>query len=231
MGKEAGLHPDFDPVIEEIVSQVIEELERRRSPSDTFVTREWVKKTEASIDEAIDVVFKPLADLHPEVQPALREVVQSIVRESWKITAKQLQPKAWVEKWWAAETDEDRQRIFYWALKNHCLDEKRKQKVEERLFTSLDELQDRADGGAEDSKGGGPPLPSMSDNPELIELKAKLQQAILELPIMLAVIVHLLPLANGNASKLSRHLGVPQRQMSRHLARIREHFKKHGLET
>lgn len=224
------LDPAFDPVIEEIVSQVVEELERRRSPADIFVTRDWLKKTEALIDEAIDVVFKPLAGLHPEVQPALREVVQSVVRESWKRTAKQFQPKAWVEKWWAAETDEDRQRIHYWALKNHCLDLKRKQKVEERLFTSLDELQDRAEGGAEDSKGG-PPLPSTSDNLELSELKAKLKQAVLELPILLAVIVHLLPLAEGNASKLARHLGIPQRQMSRHLARIREHFQKHGLET
>ncbi len=231
MEKEVRFDPAFDPVIEEIVSQVIEELERRRSPSDAIVTRDWLTKTEAMIDEAIDVVFKPLADLHPEVQPALRQVVQSVVRESWKQTAKQLRPKAWVEKWWAAETDEDRQRIYYWALKNRCLDLKRRKKVEERLFTSFNELQDRAEGAAEDSKPAGPRLPSTSDNPELNELKAKLKQAILELPILLAVIVHLLPLAKGNASKLARHLGIPQRQMSRHLARIREHFQKHGLET
>jgi len=121
MDRGVRIDPAFNPVIEEIVSEVIEELERKTTdPPQAFITRDWLKKTKASLDEAIDVVFKPLADLHPEVQRTLRQIVQSIVRESWELTAKQLQPKAWVEKWWVAETDEDRRRIYYWALKNHC---------------------------------------------------------------------------------------------------------------
>ncbi len=53
----------------------------------------------------------------------------------------------------------------------------------------------------------------------------------LGLPIQLAVIAYLMPGADGNASKLARYLDIPQRQMARHLVRIRAHFKKHGLES
>ncbi|UPT75888.1 MAG: hypothetical protein M0D55_09575 [Elusimicrobiota bacterium] len=199
-------------LLEDFVMLAIEELQRRAPPAE-YVTREW-------LDQMRGLIAGVLADLSlvvPEAMPELTrqgqetfcKLLEETVRQSWEITEKQLRPKAWVEKFYAAETDEDRRRIFYWALKNHCLDLKRKQRVEGRLFTSLDELQERAEQAAEDPGRKAPRLPSTADNPELGLLKEKLHQALLGLPIQLAVIAYLMPGAEGNASKLGRYLDIP----------------------
>ena len=179
-----------------------------------------------------EVIERAEPNLSPKSRETLNKVLGEVVRESWAITEKQLRPKAWVEKFYAAKTDEDRRRIFYWALDKHCLDLKRKRRVEERLFTSLDELEAGAEAAAE-APGARrlPRPPSAGENLEQGLLKEKLHQAMLGLPIQLAVIAYLMPGADGNASKLARYLDIPQRQMARHLVRIRAHFKKHGLES
>jgi RNA polymerase sigma factor (sigma-70 family) len=139
-------------------------------------------------------------------------------------------PKAWVLKFRQAQAAEDRKRIFLWALKNKCLDDARRRQFEQGHFVSLDELEEQ-ENEADDTGSRCRPLPSVRENPDAGLEQEAFRRAVLELPIMLAVIVHLLPLVDGNASELARQLGIPQRHMARHLARIRTHFTERGLGT
>lgn len=215
-------------LLAELVSQVLDEIERRGAPAD-FVTREWLDKTRGVIDGAIADVMKGVTGVPVPFQEALDKLVREIVWEAWGITDKQLRPKAWVEKFWAAETDEDRRRIFYSGLKYIALEMKRQKKKEAQLHVSLDALEDQERTAEDGPRGATGPIPSVSENPEAGLLKEQFHKALLGLPIQLAVIAYLLPGTRGNASKLARYLDIPQKQMSRHLARIREHFQKNGL--
>ena len=215
-------------LIADLVNAIFDEV-HRLSPPTLYVSREWLEKAEATIPAAIGNVLQSVKGLPPPASEALRKIVEDIVTESWKKTSAEHRPKAWVEKWYAAETDEDRKRIYYSALKYKCLDMKRKRAEEEKLFVSYDELADRASAGEGERKSQRPALPSTQDNQDAGLLKEKLHEALLELPIMIAVTARLLPLADGNVSKLARHLSLPQRQVARYVARIRKHFAEKGL--
>lgn len=213
-------------VIADLVDAVLAEVQRRSPPTE-YVTREWLEKGEAVIPEAIDSVLQGVKGLPPRASEALRTLLGEMVSESWKEAAGQCRPEPWVERFYGAKTKEERDRIFYSALKYTCLEKKRQQAQARKRFVSLDELEERASAG----DGEPPPsaLPSTQDNQDAGLLKEQLHEALLELPIMVAVTAHLLPMAEGNVSKLARHLDLPQRQVARYVARIRKHFAEKGL--
>jgi len=57
----------------------------------------------------------------------------------------------------------------------------------------------------------------------------KHHRLLLELPIQLAVIAHVLPRVHGNISELARQLGQPQRQTARQVERLRQYLAGKGL--
>jgi len=129
--------PEGGYILQDFVNVALEEI-MRRCPKTDFVTREWLDKSgevvEGVIADICLTVPEALPKMTPKAHEAVCELLGNVVRESWEITAKQFRPKAWVEKFHAAETQEDRERIFYWALKNKCLDINRRKRVEQTTF-------------------------------------------------------------------------------------------------
>jgi hypothetical protein len=224
------LDASTNKLLAELVDRVLDELQRR-GPATEFVTGEWLDSTSGVIDEAIAEVMKLVINVPPAFKQDLEKILREVVWSSWRKMDKDFRPKAWVEKFWAAEADEDRNRIFYSALKYICLEKKREKREAEKRFVSLDALEDQALKAADGGPAPQETLPSATDNQDAGLVKEKLHEALLTLPIQLAVIAYLLPGANGNASNLARRMGIPQKQMSRHLAKIRKQFRRHGLEA
>ncbi|MDE1977557.1 MAG: hypothetical protein KGI84_09915 [Elusimicrobia bacterium] len=217
-------------VLAELVDLVLDDFERRTPPPPTgLVTGQWIDESRPHLELAIAETMKLVINVPPQFRDHLEKLLRDIVMESWKITNQQLRPRAWVDKFWAAETDADRERIFMSAVKYNALEAKRKKEEEEKRFVSLDALEERARDAWDHGEMPAQPVPSVTENLEAGLLKEKLHVAMLELPILLAVIAYMMLGAEGNASKLGRYLDIPQKQMSRHLAKIREVFRRHGL--
>jgi hypothetical protein len=128
----------------------------------------------------------------------------------------------------------DEQAYYSRALRNVMADERRANRVWYRRFTSLDALMEKADQTEEPvEKPEFIPPSTHADNPcvilEKAETAAAFRQALLELPIQLAVMVYALPMVNGNVSKLARQLGQPQRRTARQVERIQRHLAAKGL--
>lgn len=224
-----SLDASTNKLLAELVDRVLNEL-WRRGPTAGFVTGEWLDSTSGMIDESIAEVMKLVINVPPTLKQGLETILREVVWTSWRKMDKDFRPKAWVEKFWAAETDEDRSRIFYSALKYNCLEMKREKREEEKRFVSLDALEDQARKAAEGGPAPEETLPSVTENPDAGLLKEKLHEVLLTLPIQQAVIAYMMVGAEGNASKLARRMNIPQKQMSRHLAKIRKQFRRHGLE-
>ena len=125
---------------------------------------------------------------------------------------------------------EERSKYFRRAIRNKHADFWRKKKLEKKLFVSLDALTDqesKTEGGDSIPGYQGPPRQENYDAPFL---KEDLEKAIQELPKDLALVALALPQADGNVSKLARMIGQPQRKTARQVEKIREHFRKRGLE-
>ena len=184
---------------------------------------------DAVLEDLSRAIPRAMPNLTPDAQEDALKLLRLTVWHAWRETETGPRPKAWAEKFWSAGSAADRQQIFFAAIKYKALEARRQQTADAQRFVSLDALGAPAD----DSEGGSVspagPAPSVTENHEAGLLKEELHQALLGLPIQLAVIAHLMPLAEGNASKLADRLGIPQRKMSRHLARIREHLRKRGL--
>lgn len=126
---------------------------------------------------------------------------------------------------------EERSKYFRRAVRNKHADYWRKKKLEKKLFVSLDALADKEskmEGGDSIPAYQGPPSQENYDAPFL---KEDLEKAIQELPKDLALVALALPQADGNVSKLARMIGQPQRKTARQVEKIREHFRKRGLES
>ena len=120
------------------------------------------------------------------------------------------------------------------VIRNFKLDELRQDRVWRKHFRSLDGLMEDARLAEEDGFAPEFVEPSIaSEEPEIAlenaAVEARFRQALLALPIELAVLVCAMPLVDGNVSALARELGQPQRRTARQFARIRKHFAGHGL--
>ncbi|MDE2291998.1 MAG: hypothetical protein KGL53_07940 [Elusimicrobia bacterium] len=191
-------------------------------------TGAWFDQTRDIVDRAVRQVVAAA----PEVPEQLRPATERVLREEWRLAEKLNRPPAWYEKWLAAETEEDRERIFARAGKSRSIDAWRRRRWELRHFVSLDALTEEHEKAADEGVAvPSDACPSSRDDLDYPFFKEQFRAALLELPILLVVIVYMLPATGGNASELARSMGIPQRQMARHIARIRKHLAKHGLES
>lgn len=223
---EEQASPPFDQaVLDRLVAEVHRSTMRRAPNTTGFITRIWLDEARRIWEEEARLAAKSA----PDVSDRDRPLVESALLHSWRLTEKKLRPKAWVEKFYQAKTEDDRRGIFFRALKSRCLDKLRQRRREARRFVSLDGLAEDSGGTGGGASALGEAMPSQRENYDAPFLQEQFRRALLELPILLAVIAGQLPRTRGNASKLAREMDIPQRQMARYLARIRDHFAKHGL--
>lgn len=125
------------------------------------------------------------------------------------------------------------------VIHNGKIDEWRKNR---RYYKRHESITDREEANHQaEANDENPPHPDPSarvtDDPS-IELEQaedraaddqKIHRLLLELPIELAVIAHVLPRVHGNVSELARGLGQPQRRTARQVERLREYLAGKGL--